>query len=85
MVIDGTIDAASDVPEEFRAVQWTRLRPAGFVGQALHEPSLERFCARVGKLLGGEVTVAGYLVGARFDRVHDDGRGRVTPLLHGAS
>jgi TolB-like protein/Flp pilus assembly protein TadD len=42
VVIDRTSDAAADVPEEFRAVQWTRL-PGG--------DGAENFCARVAKLL----------------------------------
>ena len=46
VVIDATSDAAADVPEEFRAVQWTRL-PGG------EGVAVEKFCARVGKLLGG--------------------------------
>ena len=46
VVIDGTRDAEAHVPEEFRAVQWTRL-PGGETHAA--------FCARVNKLLGGEV------------------------------
>jgi TolB-like protein/Tfp pilus assembly protein PilF len=45
VVIDATKDGEALVPEEFRAVQWTRL-PGG-VGA-------EKFCARVGRLLGGE-------------------------------
>lgn len=52
VVIDGASDAAADVPEEFRAVQWTRL--SGGEGAAV-----EKFCTRVGKLLGGETAVAG--------------------------
>ena len=46
VVIDATRDAEAHVPEEFRAVQWTRLT-AGETPPA--------FCARVKKLLGGEV------------------------------
>ena len=45
IVIDDTRDADALVPEEFRAVQWTRL-PDGETNAA--------FCARVKKLLGGE-------------------------------
>ncbi len=54
VVIDATRDADADVPAEFRAVQWTRLRPAGrdYGGQALDEPSLAAFCERVKTLLG---------------------------------
>ena len=43
IVIDDTTDAAADVPEEFRAVQWTRL-PGG--------ETPEKFCERVRTLLG---------------------------------
>ena len=50
VVIDATRDAEAHVPEEFRAVQWTRL-PGG--------ETPEKFCARVKKLLGGEVAKAG--------------------------
>ncbi|MBL9200972.1 MAG: TIR domain-containing protein [Opitutaceae bacterium] len=55
VVIDATKDDEALVPEEFRAVQWTRLRPAGFAGQARDEAdeALEKFCARVKTLLGG--------------------------------
>ena len=49
VVIDATRDGEAHVPEEFRAVQWTRL--AGSEGSAA-------FCARVKKLLGGEVAQA---------------------------
>ncbi len=45
VVIDDTTDAAARVPPEFRAVQWTRLA-GGAAG------ALEKFCARMGKLLG---------------------------------
>ncbi|MEY2881151.1 MAG: hypothetical protein RLZZ15_3531 [Verrucomicrobiota bacterium] len=43
VVIDATRDAEAHVPEEFRAVQWTRL-PGGEIP--------EKFCARVKALLG---------------------------------
>jgi hypothetical protein len=46
VVIDATTDAAARVPAEFRAVQWTRLT-GGETPPA--------FCARVRKLLEGEV------------------------------
>ncbi len=46
VVIDATKDGEALVPEEFRAVQWTRL-PGG------EGAAVEKFCARVGKLLGG--------------------------------
>ncbi len=46
VIIDATRDADADVPGEFRAVQFTKL-PGGETPQA--------FCARVKKLLGGEV------------------------------
>ena len=45
VVIDATRDADAHVPEEFRAVQWTRL-PGG--------ETSEKFCERVKKLLAGE-------------------------------
>jgi hypothetical protein len=44
VVIDATRDTEALVPEEFRAVQWTKL-PAGDTTPA--------FCARVISLLGG--------------------------------
>ena len=52
VVIDATKDGEALVPEEFRAVQWTRLMEGekGAVG---------KFCARVGKLLGGAEAEAG--------------------------
>src|SRR5476651_581086 len=50
VVIDATKDGEARVPPEFRAVQWTRL-PAG--------ETTPVFCARVKKLLGGEVAAAG--------------------------
>jgi TolB-like protein len=54
-VIDATRDAEALVPEEFRAVQWTRLRPAmrDYGGQALDDAGVAAFCARVKALLGG--------------------------------
>ena len=48
VVIDATRDAEAHVPEEFRAVQWTRL---------LGGNTNAAFCARVQKLLGGEIDV----------------------------
>ncbi len=54
VVIDETRDAAAHVPEEFRAVQWTRL-PGG--------EAAEKFCARVGKLLGGGTIDPGPVAG----------------------
>jgi tetratricopeptide (TPR) repeat protein len=48
VVIDATRDTEALVPEEFRAVQWTRL-PAGDAGPA--------FCARVKRLLATEADV----------------------------
>ena len=51
LVIDDTRDGDALVPEEFRAVQWTRLRQ-GYGGQARDDPSVAAFCARVGKVLG---------------------------------
>ncbi len=51
VVLDATRDAAALVPEELRAVQWTRLGP--------DEP-LDPFCGRVRQLLaGGAKTEAG--------------------------
>ena len=58
IVLDATRDADALVPEEFRAVQWTRLRPAGFDGQVLDEAA-EKFCARVQRLLASASTAAG--------------------------
>ena len=71
VVIDETHDLDAHVPEEFRAVQWTRL-PGGETPPA--------FCARVKKLLGGETAVANSEVGARLVRAQEDGRGPVAPL-----
>ncbi|MDP2136723.1 MAG: TIR domain-containing protein, partial [Candidatus Didemnitutus sp.] len=50
VVIDATRDADAHVPEEFRAVQWTRL-PGG--------ETPERFCARVKAVLGGAAAAVG--------------------------
>ena len=72
IVIDATRDAEAHVPEEFRAVQWTRL-PGG------NTP--EKFCERVKKLLGGENVSQGSslpAVGASLDDAR--GRGRAAPL-----
>src|SRR5476649_1177788 len=44
VVIDATRDVEAHVPEEFRAVQWTRL---------IGGETPEKFCARVKKLLSG--------------------------------
>ena len=83
VVIDATRDAEADVPGEFRAVQWTRL-PGG------EGPAVERFCARVGKLLGAETvgSIADRAVaseqGSRLVRAQDDGSGRATPLRKAA-
>ena len=54
VVIDDTRDTEAKVPAEFKAVQWTRLRPVGFGGQARDDASVAAFCARIGKVLGGE-------------------------------
>ena len=54
VVIDDTRDTEAKVPTEFKAVQWTRLRPVGFGGQARDDASVAAFCARIGKVLGGE-------------------------------
>ncbi|MSU67826.1 MAG: toll/interleukin-1 receptor domain-containing protein [Opitutaceae bacterium] len=48
VVIDATKDGEALVPEEFRAVQWTRL-PGG--------ETPEKFCALVRKLLGGSAVL----------------------------
>src|SRR4051812_43414616 len=45
VVIDATRDAEAHVPEEFRAVQWTRLASG---------ETPDKFCARVKALLDGE-------------------------------
>ena len=50
VVIDATKDGEALVPEEFRALQWTRL-PGG--------ETPEKFCALVRKLLGGEAIEVG--------------------------
>ncbi|MBC7369156.1 MAG: TIR domain-containing protein [Undibacterium sp.] len=74
VVVDATPDAAARVPPEFRAVQWTRL-PGG------ETPA--KFCARVGKLLGGDPAgpiggrAPGSDVGASLDGAR--GRGRAAP------
>ncbi len=72
IVIDGTKDAEALVPDEFRAVQWTRL-PGG--------EEAEAFGARVKSLLGGSErsAVGASLDGARLE-VAPNGRGRATPL-----
>jgi TolB-like protein/Flp pilus assembly protein TadD len=76
VVIDDTRDAEAKVPGEFRAVQWTRL-PGG------EGPAVEKFCARVSKLLGGDAVgpiadrAAGSEVAAPSDGAR--GRGRATP------
>ncbi len=87
VVIDATRDAEAHVPDEFREVQWTRLRPVGSGAASPAEfeaKALAAFGARVGKLLGGEAVGAGSEVGARLDRAQDktaaEGRGRATPL-----
>ncbi len=55
VVIDDTRDAEAHVPDEFRDVQWTRLRQA-YGGQARLPggEAPEKFCARVQALLAGE-------------------------------
>lgn len=55
VVIDDTRDANAHVPEEFLAVQWTRLRQ-GSAGLAPDEATVA-FCARVEKLLSGAVAL----------------------------
>ena len=77
VVIDDTRDGEAKVPAEFKAVQWTRL-------PGVESHAVEKFCARVGKLLGAETVspiadrAAGSEVGAPLDGAH--GRGRATPL-----
>lgn len=63
VVIDGTRDAEALVPEEFRAVQWTRLS-GGSVTPA--------FCLRVKVLLGGGKQATG-------DRRRETGGGEQDP------
>src|SRR3954471_14445585 len=46
VVIDTTSDAEALVPEEFRSVQWTRLRPAGDGAHALNDANVAALCAR---------------------------------------
>ena len=67
VVIDATRDAEALVPEEFRAVQWTRLAS----GEAT-----PAFVARVKDLLNP----ADAAVGARLDHAKEDGPGRAAPL-----
>ena len=52
VVIDDTRDGEAKVPGEFRAVQWTRLTGG-------ETSATEKFCARVGRLLGGDVIDGG--------------------------
>ncbi len=55
VVIDDTRDTEARVPAEFKGVQWTRLRPAGYGGQARPDDGgVEKFCHRVKKLLEAE-------------------------------
>src|SRR5476651_1503870 len=69
VVIDATRDADAIVPEEFHAVQWTRL-PAGAATPA--------FVARVKNLLTGDGAPSGSAVGASLDGAR--GRGPAAPL-----
>ena len=55
VVIDTTRDTEADVPAEFKAVQWIRLRPADPDGQAL----TDAFVARVQRLLEGRPPATG--------------------------
>jgi len=64
VVIDETRDAEAHVPEEFRAVQWTRLPGS---------EAAEKFCARVKKLLGGSELQPGRI------RPPEDGEGAASP------
>jgi len=87
VVIDATRDAEAKVPAEFKAVQWTRLRPAGYGGQARpgeregqgpEDASFAAFCMRVQKLLGGETVLGASNVGEPLDGTR--GRPHGTPL-----
>jgi len=69
VVIDGTRDADAHVPDEFREVQWTRL-PGG------EGAAVEKFCARVGRLLGGDAVAA-------VAGVADPGPASATPATTG--
>ncbi len=69
VVIDTTRDADALVPEEFRAVQWTRLIGGG---------ANAAFVARVKNLLTGEIAQVGSAVGASFNEAR--GRGSATHL-----
>ncbi len=51
VVIDDTRDADARVPQEFKAVQWTRLALAQSNGLP-DAASVDRFCARVAKIVG---------------------------------
>jgi len=56
--IDDTKDWDAQVPDAFMLVQWTRLRHA-CGGQALEDPSLTAFCARLKTLLSGGASSSG--------------------------
>ncbi len=71
VVIDATRDAEADVPAEFKAVQWTRLRQ-GFGGQALGA-EVEAFGGRVRTLLFGSA-VGGALRPDEVSRPKPSGR-----------
>jgi TolB-like protein/tetratricopeptide (TPR) repeat protein len=55
VVIDATPDAAAKVPDKFREMQWTRIRPAmrDHGGPARDDAGVAAFCARVCALLDG--------------------------------
>jgi TolB-like protein len=75
VVVDGTRDAAADVPAEFRAVQWTQL-PSGETSAA--------FCERVKALLDGEgVARAFQPVGTEQSNVAHGLKVHATPVTRG--
>ncbi len=59
IVIDATRDAEALVPEEFRAVQWTRIAHSTSSGPAGSADSLSTFCERVKRLLAGDTETTG--------------------------
>ena len=69
LVIDATRDADAHVPEEFRAVQWTRL---------LTGETTPAFVQRVRSLLGTGTAPSAPVVGASLDDAR--GRGQAAPL-----
>jgi TolB-like protein/tetratricopeptide (TPR) repeat protein len=61
LVIDETRDADARVPIEFKAVQWTRLAGGD---------TPDRFCARVGKVLGSNAELQPVTGGSERERKH---------------